>query len=880
MKNLTSTQVRRMFLDFFKSKGHEIEPSSSLIPKDDPSLLWINSGVATMKKYFDGSIVPLNPRMASSQKSIRTNDIENVGKTARHLTFFEMLGNFSVGDYFKKEAIAWAWELLTSQQWFAFDPQKLYVTVYPKDHDTRSLWEKNGVKVDHIYLNDDNFWDIGGGPSGPDTEIFYDRGQEFNDVSENDPENYPGGENARYLEIWNIVFSEFNHLPDGSYIEQPHKNIDTGMGLERVVSVFQNAPTNYETDLFLPIIHQIENYTVKKYGDSKQSDSAFKIIADHVRTLTFAISDGAKPSNSGRGYVLRRLLRRAVLNGHQLGIKTHFLANLVPIVASNMKDYYPELSQNQSKIQTVVNQEEVKFSATLNEGLKLLNSVISSSKVQNKKIISGVDVFKLFDTYGFPVELTAEYAGEQGIKIDQNGYKQEMAKQKLRARKARGTQVSMGSQNKNLLDYQKPSVYLGYTQLDVASCKLELLLSNNEETNFVKDGSAIAIFDKTPFYGERGGQVGDTGWIYDQNQKLIAKVTDTKHAPNDQNMHFLKVFETITVGESYHLKVDAVRNERIKRNHTATHLLDEALRDVLGKSSHQAGSLVAPDYLRFDFTSDIKLNDKQLIQVEKIVNEKIFANLPVTKEEMSYQKAIDQGAVALFSEKYGDIVRVVKIGNYSTQLCGGDHVDHTSEIGMFKIIESSGIGSGVRRIVALTGDCLYENLLTQDEQVHHLLKEIGVSKVADGIEKVQNLSQRLKKTEKELASIEEQLAIKEAQSLFKNVKKVGNISYIAGILPGLSAKELREVSDQWRNQKISDLLILASNKNGKAAFLVAFAKDKATKTFNAKELINKFAQIFDGHGGGNILLAVAGGKASSKIQDAIEQVSKIIANFN
>lgn len=879
MKKLTSAQVRQMFLDFFRSKGHEIEPSSSLIPKDDPSLLWVNSGVATMKKYFDGTEVPRNPRMASSQKSIRTNDIENVGKTARHLTFFEMLGNFSVGDYFKKEAISWAWELLTSPGWFDFDPDRLYVTVYPKDQESREIWEKNGVKPDHLYLNEDNFWDIGGGPSGPDTEIFYDRGQKFNDVAEDDPENYPGGENARFLEIWNIVLSEFNHLPDGSYVEQPHKNIDTGMGLERVVSVFQDAPTNYETDLFLPIIRQIERDTSSKYGAKASTDAAFKIIADHIRTLTFAISDGAKPSNNGRGYVLRRLLRRAVLNGQKLGIKKQFLADLAPVVAENMADYYPELEKNLPEIKKVINQEEAKFAGTLNEGLKLLNSLISSSMVQKTKLISGKDAFKLFDTYGFPVELTAEYAQEQGIKIDLAGYRQEMAQQKARARQARGVRVSMGSQNEALLNYQEPSVYCGYTQLDVNNCELKLLLQDDQKTDVVMNGSAIAIFDQTPFYGERGGQVGDTGWIYDQAQQLVAEVTDTKHAPNDQNMHYLKVLRELKTGEKYHLKVDELRNVRIKRNHTATHLLDEALRDVLGSSSHQAGSLVAPDYLRFDFTSDQKLTATQLAQVERIVNEKIFANLPVTKEEMAYQTAIEQGAVALFSEKYGDVVRVVKIGDYSQQLCGGDHVDYTAEIGMFKITESIGIGAGVRRIVALTGDQLYAYLVNQDQQLQQILEELGTVKLTEGVEKVKNLNQRLKDAEKDLAAIEEQLANNEAQNLFSNIQKVKGLSYIAGVLPNLDAKELREISDKWRNQALSDILIIGSNKNNKAAFLVAFAKDKISRDFNAKEIINEFAQIFEGHGGGNQLLAVAGGKASNKIQDAVDQVPKIIANF-
>ncbi|BDR56747.1 alanine--tRNA ligase [Xylocopilactobacillus apis] len=879
MKELTSSQVRQMFLDFFKSKGHDIEPSASLVPVDDPSLLWINSGVATMKKYFDGTVVPTNPRMTSAQKSIRTNDIENVGKTARHLTFFEMLGNFSVGDYFKKEAISWAWELLTSPEWFGFDPKDLYITVYPKDHDAYELWQSVGVKKEHLYKDEDNFWDIGGGPSGPDTEVFFDRGQEFNNVAEDDPQNYPGGENERYLEIWNIVFSELNHLPDGTYVEQPHKNIDTGMGLERVVSVFQHAHTNYETDLFLPIIHEIEKFTSYKYGSDQKVDSSFKIIADHIRTLSFAISDGAEPSNSGRGYVLRRLLRRAVLNGQKLGIEHTFLADLTPTVAQIMKSYYPDLTTNLTRIKEVVNREEAKFAGTLNDGLKLLNSVISSPKVQENKMISGQDAFKLFDTYGFPVELTQEYAAESGINIDLDGYQKEMTQQKERARKARGVKVSMGTQNLDLLNYKKESKYLGYTQLDVTNCSLNLLLQNDQKVESVNDGEAMAIFDQTPFYAEMGGQVGDTGWIYDQSGQLVANVNDTKHAPNGQNLHYLEVFGQLKVGEEYHLKVDAVRNERIKRNHTATHLVDEALRDVLGSGSHQAGSLVAPDYLRFDFTSDEKLTDDQILQVEKIVNEKIFANLPVTAQEMPYQQAIDSGAVALFSEKYGDVVRVVKAGDYSTQLCGGDHVSNTSEIGMFKITESTGIGSGVRRIVALTGDGLYDYLLNEENQIKSVMKEVGVVKLSEAAEKTANLKNEFKAAQKELAELKEKHANDAAKNLFKNVKESGRFAYTAGIIPNLDPKEMREIADRWRNQKISDILVIGSNKNGKSSLLLAFAKDKASDEVNAKTVIGSFAEIFGGRGGGNQLMAVAGGKETSLIQDAVDQAAKIIADL-
>ncbi|MDN6450741.1 MAG: alanine--tRNA ligase, partial [Lactiplantibacillus plantarum] len=435
MKKLSSSEIRQMYLDFFHEKGHTIVPSASLVPVDDPTLLWINSGVATMKKYFDGSVVPDNPRMTSSQKSIRTNDIENVGRTARHHTLFEMLGNFSVGDYFKKEAISWAWELLTSPKWFGWDPDKLYMTVYPKDTDAAKFWEATGVKPDHIIKVEDNFWDIGQGPSGPDSEIFYDRGEAFNNLADDDPENYPGGENERYLEVWNIVFSQFNHTPEGTYEPLPRKNIDTGMGLERVVSVFQNAKTNFETDLFLPIIHKTEELSDgKHYGDNAQDDVSFKVIADHARAITFAISDGALPSNEGRGYVIRRLIRRAILHGQKLGLKEAFLDQLVPIVGKIMASHYPDVLKNSAYIEKIVASEESRFNETLNDGLNLLNNLIAETKQAGHDTLAGKDAFKLYDTYGFPFELTKEYAGDEDLDVDEAGFEVEMKAQRDRAR--------------------------------------------------------------------------------------------------------------------------------------------------------------------------------------------------------------------------------------------------------------------------------------------------------------------------------------------------------------------------------------------------------------------------------------------------------------
>ena len=546
MKELSSAQIRQMYLDFFKSKGHDVMKSAPLIPHDDPTLLWINSGVATMKKYFDGSVVPKNHRITSSQKSIRTNDIENVGHTARHHTLFEMLGNFSVGDYFKKEAITWAWELLTSPEWFDMDKEKLYITVYPEDKDAKKYWEEVGVDPSHIYEAEDNFWDIGEGPSGPDSEIFFDRGQEMNNLPEDDPESYPGGENERYLEIWNIVFSEFNHKPDGTYEPLPHKNIDTGMGLERVVSVFQHARTNFETDLFLPIIEKTAELSAgKKYGENAEADVSFKVIADHARAVTFAIGDGALPSNEGRGYVIRRLIRRAVMHGQKLGIDEAFLYKLVPVVGKIMESAYPEVLEQAEFIEKVIKMEEDRFNDTLKDGMQLLDSLIAETKENGGKELPGKPVFKLYDTYGFPLELTKEYANDEGLDVDEEGFNEEMEQQKARARAARSDAKSMGVQNGLLTDITTPSEYVGYHELKANGVLKDIIIDNELVDTVPADSRAQVIFDKTPFYAEMGGQVADKGVIKNQAGEVVAEVEDVQHAPNGQNMHTIHALKEI-----------------------------------------------------------------------------------------------------------------------------------------------------------------------------------------------------------------------------------------------------------------------------------------------------------------------------------------------
>lgn len=874
MKELSSSQVRQMYLDFFKSKGHSIEPSASLIPVNDPTLLWINSGVATLKKYFDGSVVPENPRITNAQKSIRTNDIENVGKTARHHTMFEMLGNFSIGDYFKTEAIHWAWEFLTSPEWMAFDPEKLYVTVYPKDTEAKRIWhEEVGLPMTHIIDIEDNFWDIGAGPCGPDSEIFYDRGEAFNDVAEDDPENYPGGENERYLEIWNLVFSEFNHQADDSYEPLPHKNIDTGMGLERMVSIVQNAPTNFETDLFLPTIHAVEKLSGQvKYGDSPQTDISFKVIADHIRALTFAIGDGALPSNEGRGYVLRRLLRRAVMHGKKLGINEAFLYKLVPVVGETMVSYYPELLQQQAFIEKVVRTEEERFHETINEGLDILNQVIQTVKSENKDTLNGKDIFKLYDTYGFPVELTEEVAEEEGLKVDHAGFEKEMEGQRQRARSARSKESSMGVQSAVLTDIKVESEFVGYADLET-SAKLLVLLANEEIVDTLSEGSAQLIFDQTPFYAEMGGQVADHGTIMDESGTVVAQVENVQKAPNGQFLHTVQVVGPLKEGATYTLAVDKKMRNRILKNHTATHLLHRALKDTLGEHANQAGSLVAPGHLRFDFTHFGQVTPEELTKMEAIVNEKIWAAMPVETIETDIDTAKNMGAMALFGEKYGREVRVVNIAGYSIELCGGTHVSNTEDIGIFKIISESGIGAGVRRIEAVTSKEAYEWMNEEEKQLKTVAGIVKSPQLKEVVAKTEQLQQQLREVQKENEQLAGKLANQQAEDVFKEIQEVNGTTYIAAKVNVKDMNQLRQLADQWKQKTISDVLVLATAQDDKVSLLAAMSKEANAKGLKAGDLIKAIAPKVGGGGGGRPDMAQAGGKNPAGIPEALAETT-------
>lgn len=879
MKELTSSQVRQMYLDFFKSKGHSVEPSASLVPVNDPTLLWINSGVATLKKYFDGSVVPENPRITNAQKSIRTNDIENVGKTARHHTMFEMLGNFSIGDYFKNEAIHWAWEFLTGAEWLAFDPEKLYVTVYPKDTEAKRIWrDEVGLSEDHIIDVEDNFWDIGAGPSGPDTEIFYDRGEEFLDIPEDDPENYPGGENERYLEIWNLVFSEFNHTPEDTYEPLPHKNIDTGMGLERVVSIIQDAPTNFETDLFMPIIHAVEALgTNVKYGDAPQTDVSFKVIADHIRALSFAIGDGALPSNEGRGYVLRRLLRRAVMHGKKLGINEAFLYKLVPVVGEIMVSYYPEVLQQKDFIEKVVRTEEERFHETINEGLSMLNEVIKEVKDAKGDTLDGKIIFKLYDTFGFPVELTEEVAEDEGLKVDHAGFETEMEAQRERARSARSKETSMGVQSALLTDIKVESKFVGYTELTHDS-ELFVIIQGDALVNEASAGTAELIFAETPFYAEMGGQIADRGYVKNTAGEVVANVVDVKKAPNGQFLHKVEVLAPLAEGQIYQLQVDERMRTRILKNHTATHLLHRALKDVLGEHANQAGSLVAPGHLRFDFTHFGQVTSEELARMEAIVNEKIWEAIPVVTIETDIDTAKNMGAMALFGEKYGKEVRVVNIGDYSIELCGGTHVANTEDIGIFKIVSESGIGAGVRRIEAVTSKEAYQLLQEEERQLKEIATLVKSPQLKEVVTKTEQLQQQLRDLQKENEQLAGKLANQQAGDIFKDIKDINGVRYIAAQVNVKDMNQLRQLADQWKQKELSDVLVLATAQDEKVSLLAAMTKDMNGKGLKAGDLIKAIAPKVGGGGGGRPDMAQAGGKNPAGIADALAEVENWLAN--
>ncbi|MFM0817055.1 alanine--tRNA ligase [Streptococcus suis] len=870
MKQLSSAQIRQMWLDFWKSKGHSVEPSANLVPVNDPTLLWINSGVATLKKYFDGSVIPDNPRITNAQKSIRTNDIENVGKTARHHTMFEMLGNFSIGDYFRDEAIEWGFELLTSPEWFAFPKDKLYMTYYPDDVDSYNRWIALGVEPSHLIPLEDNFWEIGAGPSGPDTEIFFDRGTDF------DPENIgirlleEDIENDRYIEIWNIVLSQFNAdpaVPRSEYKELPNKNIDTGAGLERLAAIFQGAKTNFETDLFLPIIREVEKISGKTY-DQDGDNMSFKVIADHIRALSFAIGDGALPGNEGRGYVLRRLLRRASMHGQRLGITEPFLYKLVETVGNIMESYYPEVLEKRAFIEKIVKSEEESFARTIHTGSQFAEQLMDKLAAEGKSEIDGRDIFKLYDTYGFQVELTEELAEHRGMTLDIAGFEAAMKEQQDRARASVVKGGSMGMQNETLAAITEESTFVyGQTALEAS---LSVIVADNARTEAVSEGQALLVFDQTPFYAEMGGQVADHGFVKNAAGDIVATVIDVQKAPNGQPLHTVELSASISVGQTYTLEIETKRRKGVEKNHTATHLLHAALHNIIGKHATQAGSLNEQDFLRFDFTHFEAVTAEELRRIEEEVNEQIWNAIPVVTVETDIDTAKEMGAMALFGEKYGKEVRVVTIGDYSVELCGGTHVSNTAEIGIFKILKEEGIGSGTRRIIAVTGREAFLAYRDQEDALKEVAATIKSPQIKEVPNKVESLAQQVRDLQKENAALKEKAAAAAAGDVFKEVKDANGIRYIASQVQVSDAGALRTFADNWKQKDYSDVLVLVAAIGDKVNVLVA----SKSSDVHAGNLIKVLAPIVAGRGGGKPDMAMAGGSDASAIQNLLNSVAE------
>ena len=898
MKHLKGYEIRQLWLDFWKSKGHDVVPSASLIPHNDPTLLWINAGVAPLKKYFDGREIPQNRRLTNAQKSIRTNDIENVGKTARHHTFFEMLGNFSIGDYFRNEVLPWAVELLTSEKWFGFDPEKLYITYYPEDTESFELWQKCGIKKDHLIPVAGNFWEIGEGPCGPDTEIFYDRGEKY------DPENLGPQmikddiENDRYIEIWNIVFSQFNSKPGidrSEYKELPSKNIDTGCGLERVACVMQEVETNYDTDLFMGIINKTEELTGKKYN----GEMAFKVIADHVRSTVFALSDGATFSNEGRGYVLRRILRRAVRYAKKLGMNQPLLYKLVPSCIDTMKVFYPYLLDKEEIVTKQIKLEEEKFLSTLESGEKRLLDVIKASKDSN--VITGEVAFLLYDTFGFPLELTLEVASEYNFTVDEKGFKEQLEKQKERARKARVQDQSMNVQNEEMMKFKEEVTFVGYDTLESTS-KVKAIFKDGKKVEEA-NGKLIVLFNETPFYATMGGQIGDTGEIYLNGESF--EVDDTVKMPNGQSACVVSMNESILkVNDEVKCVVNEARRRDIEKNHSATHLLNESLRQVVGSHVYQQGSNVADDMLRFDFNNFSLLEASDILKVEDLVNQQINKNIDVITKEMPIDEAKKLGVQAVFGEKYGNIVRVVDM-DFSKELCGGTHVSNTKEIENFAILNIESKGSGIFRITAATGNRIKEAL---EEELASIIKEISLLEnkakeildnakenniqlqfvsvekpqlnssyqtIIDYRQYIENLKEQVKSLDKSFNKQVKEQNTASMDKFLENVLEINGINVIIEKVEGLDVSLAKDLADRL-SDKLGNSIIVLALVSDKVVFIV---KSKV-KEVNAGAIAKMAAIATSGNGGGRPDFAQAGGKDVSKVTEALnlvkEEIGKLI----
>ncbi len=873
MKNLSSGEIRQLWLDFFKSKGHMIEPGASLIPNNDPTLLWINSGVAALKKYFDGTVVPKNNRITNAQKSIRTNDIENVGHTARHHTFFEMLGNFSIGDYFRDEVIPWAWELLTDEKWFGFDPDIIYITYHPSDMETYNKWISVGVSPNKLVPCEGNFWEIGEGPCGPNTEMFIDRGEKYDPQHLGEKLIREDLENDRYIEIWNIVFSQYNAqtgLKRSQYKELPHKNIDTGAGLERIVAILQNGETNFDTDLFLPLIHETEKFTKHSYTE-KEYKMCFRVIADHIRTTTFALADGALFSNEGRGYVLRRILRRAIRYGKKLEIKDAFMYKLVPTVAKIMESYYPYLNEKLDYIQKLILIEEEKFQQTLVSGENLLNELLAKNE---QKLLIGKDAFKLYDTYGFPFELTVEIAQENGCTVDKEGFDLEMKLQKERARNARDKVNSMNKQSKDLMEFKDESLF-SYNVMSLLNAKVIGLFKDGEQVDSLTEYGDI-ILDNTCFYAEMGGQVSDTG-ILKFSGKYV-KVISVSKAPNKQHLHHVEIANdlVISLGDTCEVIIDEKRRKRIQRSHSACHLLQAALKMVLGDHISQAGSYVDEYRCRFDFTHFEKINKTQLEKVEAIVNNWIDEGIETNVVELPIEEAKKLHATALFDDKYGSVVRVVSFNDYSVEFCGGTHVKNSSDIGMFVIENEESISSGVRRIEARVGINAYKHLLKKNSILVDTQKSLGALSISEIQDRLMSLKNQFEDTKKEVESLRGSLAQYKVQKIIGMAKEVNGTKIIILPLENEDKQSLMTLIDTLKSNLSSYFIFLVNKGDNSINLLCAASKDVNNKGIYCGNIVKETAQILGGNGGGRFDFAQAGGKDFSKVNEVLARVNEIV----
>ena len=875
MKALGVNEIREKYLSFFESKGHLRLKSYSLVPINDKSLLLINSGMAPMKAFFTGDEVPPRKRVTTCQKCIRTPDIDNVGKTARHGTFFEMLGNFSFGDYFKKEVIPWAWEFCTEVM--ELDPEKLYVTVYHDDDEAYNLWhDVVGVSEDHISRlgKEDNFWEHGTGPCGPCSEIFYDRGEEYGCGK---PDCAPGCDCDRYEEFWNLVFTQFDRDENDNYTPLDHPNIDTGMGLERLATIMQGVDNLFEVDTVRHILDYVCSLAHVEYGKDHDTDVSIRVITDHVRSITFMIADGVMPSNEGRGYVLRRLLRRAARHGRNLGIEGDFLYDVAKEVAKVSGDAYPELNTKLEFIQKLIKIEEERFKETVEQGLQLVKEALEDNpKVKETKVFPGKAAFKLYDTFGFPIELTEEIVGERGFKVDRDAFYAEMEAQRTRARKAleeKDTEVWTDDPF-NPLGKDAVNTFVGYDTLS-AEGKILGFVSGEALADTVHEGENVLILlDQTPFYAESGGQVGDVGRIFTDDAEI--EVTDCKKGSLGRHIHYGQVTKgSMKVGETVTAEVAPMVRKATMRNHTATHLLQKALKLVLGDHVEQAGSYVSPTRLRFDFNHFKAMTPEEIKQVEVIVNGAIMAASDVTIFETNIDEAKKLGAMALFGEKYGEIVRVVKVGDFSIELCGGTHLSNSSEAGLFKIISETGVAAGIRRIEATTG----LNTLTYVEKMNDLLKAASAELKTSPdhlVERVEELKTASREKDKTIEKMKQAMQKDAAESIIEKMITIGGIKAVIANVDGANADELRKISDQLKDKMESGIVVLGTKSADKATFIATATKDITKKGFHAGKLIKNVAQIAGGGGGGRPDMAQAGGKKPEKIQDALDAAEDFI----